>query len=101
EAGRRWPADHCVEAVLAGLIDPAVRLKGEADVAECVECPRGGSDEPVRGVAQSRRAPATCCAETGDEKRKRTAPAAGCANADGQTSRECADRGAVDSTKQR
>ena len=77
EVGRRWPADHCGEAVPAGLIDPAVRLKGEADVAECVECPRGGSDEPVREVVHSRRALAKCRAETGGDKRKRTAPAAG------------------------
>ena len=56
-AGTRWPADHCGGVTPAGLIDPALPSAGGANVEECAECPRDGSDEPDREAVQSRQAP--------------------------------------------
>ena len=62
-ARRRWPADRCGGATPAGLIDPAVPSGRGADVEECAESPRDGSDEPTREAVQSRQVPPGCSAD--------------------------------------
>src|SRR5450759_890073 len=85
----------------AGLIDPALPSAGGADVVECAECPRDGSDESDREVVQSRQAPPEWTAETVGDRRRRPAPRVGFVSADGHTSRGYAGHGAADLTNKR
>ena len=100
-AGTRWRADHCGAVTPAGLTDPARASAGGADVVECAEYPRDGSDEPDREAVQSRQTPPEWSAETEVGRRKRLAQGAVFVCAGWQTSQGCAGRDATDRVSKR